>query len=79
MHSREAARVDYYETVTGTGRVEQHEDVRTGETVRVLRVERLDRMLTCRTCWASPRVQALLKEARRTGHVPPSPKQVGNT
>ena len=36
MHSRDAARVDYFGTVTGTGRVETHEDVRTGETVRVV-------------------------------------------
>ena len=70
MHGKRGARVDYYRTVTGRARVESHEDPRTGEAVRALRVERVVELLTCRDCWAMPAVQTSLKEARRTGASP---------
>ena len=70
MHGRHGARVDYYRTVTGTGRDESREDPRTGNSARVLRVEQLIVLRTCRDCWRRPEVQVLLKEARRTGRVP---------
>ena len=71
LHGRDQAVVGYYRTVTGTGRVETHEDTRTGEVVRVLRVEQLFEFVTCRDCWSKPDVQAMLKESRRSGVLHP--------
>jgi len=68
MHGRTTASVDYYRTVTGTGRSETYEDPR-GELVRVLRIEQLLSLVTCRNCWAKPAVQAELKELRSSGTV----------
>jgi hypothetical protein len=68
MHGRTGASVDYYRTVTGTGRGETHEDPR-GGLVRVLRIEQLVSFVTCRSCWRKPAVQAELKELRSTGIV----------
>lgn len=67
LHGRHGARVDYYRTVTGPARAEQREDPRTGEAVRVLRVERLLDFVVCRDCWQRPAVQANLKQVRQTG------------
>ena len=67
MHGRHGALIDYYRTVTGPAREEQREDRRTGEPVRVLRVERIVEFVVCRDCWQQPSVQASLKQVRRTG------------
>ena len=68
MHGRTGASVDYYRTVTGTGRSETHEDPR-GALVQLLRIEQLVSFATCRNCWLKPAVQAELKELRTTGTV----------
>ena len=69
LHGRHGARVDYYRTVTGPGREELRKDARTGEASRVLRVERLVDVATCRDCWGRPGVQASLKQLRQTGEL----------
>lgn len=72
LHGRHGARVDYYRTVTGPAREEQREDARTGDSIRVLRVERLVDVVICRDCWRRPGVQASLKQLRQTGELPES-------
>lgn len=70
MHKKGSVSVDFFRTVTGEPRVELIEDPHGQAEVRkVLRVERLADILTCRDCWADPAVQAALKEARRTGRL----------
>lgn len=70
MHGKSGATVDYYRTVTGTPRIETAEDPRNpGESIRVVRVDVLIDLFTCRECWADPAVQTALAESRRTGAV----------
>lgn len=71
MHGRHGAVVDYYRTVTGPGRVESYEDPRGGP-LRLLRVERVHEIVTCRDCWADAEIQAALARARATGALPAS-------
>jgi hypothetical protein len=60
--------VDYYRSVTGTPKVDIVEDpAGTGGTVRVVRVEALREILTCRDCWELPEERVALEEAWRTG------------
>ena len=61
------AYVDFFRTTTGQGRVETREDPKTDTLVRVLHVERLREIVTCRRCWARPDVQVKLKHALRSG------------
>ncbi len=70
FHERGGAKVDYYRTVTGAGRVETVADAKSGSTTRVLRVERLLELVTCADCWPRRDVQAQLLEARRSGAEP---------
>ncbi len=70
MHGRHGATVDYYRTITGEAREELREDSRTGTRLRVLRVEQVRELITCRDCWALDSVQAALREARASGRLP---------
>jgi hypothetical protein len=71
IHGRDGARVDFFRTLTGVPRVETLEDrERAGQTLRVLRVDTVVEIVTCRDCFADERVQAALAEARRTGSLP---------
>jgi hypothetical protein len=73
MHGKSGATVDYYRTVTGTPRIETAEDPRNpGVHIRLLRVDVLIDLFTCRECWADPGVQAALEQSRRTGEVRPA-------
>jgi hypothetical protein len=67
LHGRSRASVDYYRTVTGPGKEEVREDLRTGESVRIFRVESVAALVTCSDCWPLPAVQAELLELRRSG------------
>lgn len=67
MHGRSGARVDFYRTFTGPGHIEVHEDPKTDSLIRILRVERLSEIVTCRSCWTRPDVRARLKHALHTG------------
>ena len=67
MHGRHGARVDFYRTTTGLGRVEVHEDPKTDSLIRLLRVDELREIVTCRTCWVRPDVRVKLKHALQTG------------
>lgn len=69
MHGRHGATVDYYRTVTGPGRIESYEDARGGRQIRLLRVERVHSIVTCRDCWQEVAVQAALKAARASGEL----------
>lgn len=69
MHGRTGARVDYFRTFTGAGRVELHQDPKTDSPIRVVRVDELKEIVTCRTCWARPDVRAKLKHALHTGEI----------
>jgi Fe-S-cluster-containing hydrogenase component 2 len=69
MHGRNGARVDYFRTFTGAGRVEMHEDPKTDSLIRVVRVDELKEIVTCRTCWTRPAVRAKLKHALQTGEI----------
>lgn len=71
LHGKAGAAVDFYATVTGVPHVESLENPKEpGTKVQVVRVEGLVELITCRDCWTSPRVQAALAEARRTGVLP---------
>ncbi len=75
VHTREVATVDYYRTVTGTPRVDSIEDPSgSGAALRIVRVDEVRELLTCRDCWLTPSIQAVLDEARRTGSVPRRPR-----
>ena len=69
MHGRGGAVVDFYRSVTGTGRTEIVEDAKTDRRRRVLRVEQLIEIFTCSSCWRKSAVQSLLRKARKTGAV----------
>jgi hypothetical protein len=69
MHGRRGARVDYFRTTTGTGRIEVYEDPKSDSPIRVMRVDEVCTFATCRGCWTRPAVQAELKRARRTGEL----------
>ncbi len=71
VHGRDGASVDFFRTLTGVPRVESVEDrERTGQTLRVLRVDTLWEIVTCRDCFALAGVQAALASARRSGVLP---------
>lgn len=68
LHGRGGASVDFYRTVTGVPHVESVEDPhRSGQLLRVVRLERILELTTCSDCWEKAAVQLALKEARRTG------------
>ncbi len=69
MHGRSGARVDFYRMVTGAGHVEVHEDPKTDSLIRVLRVDELNEIYTCRSCWTRPDVRAMLKHALTSGEI----------
>ena len=69
MHGRNGARVDYFRTFTGAGRVEMHEDPKTDSLIRVVCVDELKEIVTCRACWTRPGVRAMLKHALQTGEI----------
>lgn len=72
VHGRTGVRVDYYRSVTGVPQVDLVEDPSgSGASLRLVRVESLREILTCRECWTSPGTQAALREARRTGILQP--------
>jgi hypothetical protein len=71
IHGRNGASVDFFRTLTGVPRAETVEDrERPGVALRVLRVDTVREIVTCRDCWALARVQAALAEARRSGILP---------
>lgn len=67
MHGRSGARVDFYRMVTGPGRIEVREDPKTDSLVRVMRVDELSEIVTCRNCWTRPDVRVRLKHAWAAG------------
>jgi hypothetical protein len=69
MHGRSGARVDFYRTFTGRGRIEVHEDPKTDSQIRTLRVDEVKEIVTCKTCWTRADVRAKLKHALHTGEI----------
>jgi hypothetical protein len=71
VHGRDGAIVDFFRTLTGVPRVETVEDrERAGQTQRVLRVDTVFEIVTCRDCFARAAVQEALAAARRSGVLP---------
>jgi len=46
-----------------------HEDPKTDSLIRVVRVDELKEIVTCRACWTRPDVRAKLKHALQTGEI----------
>ena len=69
MHGRHGARVDYFRTTTGTGRIEVYQDPKSDSPISVMRVDELNEFATCRGCWARACVQSQIERARRTGEL----------
>jgi hypothetical protein len=60
--------VDYYRSVIGTPHADLIDDPSgSGATLRIVRVEGLREVLTCRDCWGTPSARAELASAWRTG------------
>ena len=74
IHGRTGAEVDYYRSVIGTPRVDLVEDpAGSGSRLRIMRVEGLREILTCRECWDVPAAQGALRRAWLTGELASEP------
>jgi hypothetical protein len=68
VHARDGARVDFYRMITGPTRAETVEDPKhPGELRRVLLVQALHELCTCRDCWASPAARGELERLWKEG------------